>query len=119
MPLCIPKKLSGTVGKNGVVTDVYPLMELEVTVMLATPNPMLVTRPDCVVLATVGSEELQNTEFVASRVLPSTYVPVAVYWYFPLSCSVRVDGETDNDTNPGDPIVNVVAPVIPPDPEAM
>jgi len=73
------------------VTDVDPLMELEVTVMLATPNPMLVTRPDCVVLATVGSEELQNTEFVASRVLPSTYVPV----------------------------VNVVAPVIPPDPEAM
>ena len=84
------------------MTDVDPLMELEVTVMLATPNPMLVTRPDCVVLATVGSEELQKTE-----------------WYFPLSCSVRVDGKTDNDTNPGDPIVNVVAPVIPPDPEAM
>jgi hypothetical protein len=68
------------------VTDVEPVTEPSVAVMVADPAATPFTKPAALTVAFVIVEELQVTRSVTSQVLASLFVPVAA------SCSVVLIG---------------------------
>jgi hypothetical protein len=57
-------------------------LEMEPTMaeMVVLPVPVLLARPEALMVATLVAEELQIARFVTLEVLPSAKSPVAVYW---------------------------------------
>ena len=57
-----------------------PVIPADAAPMVVLPALAAVATPVVVIVATLGLDEDQVTEAVRSWVLPSLYVPVALYW---------------------------------------
>ena len=66
----------GVTAKNVMVVE--PEIEPEVATIVEVPTPAPEAKPVAVMMATEGSEEVQDAELVRFWVLPSLKVPVAV-----------------------------------------
>lgn len=89
--LVVPMAMLGLAGVTAIETraalvtmsEVVPLTEPDVAVIVAVPGPVLVARPDALIEATLMLEEDHTTEG-SCCVLPSSKSPVAVNcWVVP------------------------------------
>jgi hypothetical protein len=101
------------------VSNVDPLMELDVAVMVAVPTPTLLATP-CVpaallMVAVVGLSDVQVTVLIRFCVLPSVKVPVAVNACVVPSAIAGIVGVTAIETRAAALTVSVVDPLIEPE----
>ena len=95
------------------LSEVLPTMLPEVALIVVLPCLRAVARPADVIVATLVVDELQVTELVRFWVLPSVYLPVAVYCTLVPIFTVWLAGVTAIDTRAAGPTVKVVLPVTP------
>jgi hypothetical protein len=77
--MAVGRKLAALtiIGEPPTVSVADPLIDPEVAVMVVVPRLTLMARPEALIVATSGLEELQDTLPISACVLPSMYVPVA------------------------------------------
>src|SRR5438046_3782384 len=85
----------------------------EVALIVVLPCLRAVARPTDVIVATLVVDEVQVTELVRFWLLPSVYLPVAVYCTLVAIFTVWLAGVTVIDTRDAGPTVKVVLPVTP------
>ena len=85
----------------------------EVALIVVLPCLRAVARPTDVMVATLVVDEVQVTELVRFWLLPSEYLPVAVYCTLVAIFTVWLAGVTVIDTRAAGPTVKVVLPVTP------
>ena len=83
-------------------------------VIVVVPVPEPVASPPVLIVATEVSAEVQVTLVVMVLVLPSLYVPVAVYCLVVLVTMDELAGVTLIEVNAGGTTVSVVAPDVVP-----
>ena len=80
-----------------------PLIELEAASIVEVPEPMAVTKPPAVIVATFSSRDDHTTDAVRFCVLPSLYFPVAVNCCDVPLRIVGFAGVTETDVRLGGP----------------
>ena len=96
------------------VKPVMPVMVPEVAMMVVLPVPAPVASPPVAMVAAAVFVELHTTKPVRLPMLPSLYIPVAVYcWVVPLAMEALI-GVTEMDTSTA-VTVRLVEPVTAPD----
>ena len=93
------------------VSDVDPLTDPNVAVIVVVPGEVLLAKPDALIAATAGDEEVQATDELKFCVLLSVYVPIAVNCCEAPAEMEGFDGVTLMDTSDGAATVSVVPPV--------
>jgi hypothetical protein len=110
-------------GKTSIETSVAgvtasaadPVTDPELAEMVALPVDMPVAKPDPATVATAVADELQLTEFVRSRELPSLNTPLAVNcWVVPAAIDVE-PGRTLIETSVAGVTLKLVDPKTAPD----
>jgi len=101
------------------VRVVFPEIVPEVAVMVAEPTVTAVVRPPVLTVATAVFDEVQVTEMVISRVVPSENVPVAVNCWVAPTDRLGLDGVTAMDDRVAEFTVRVVFPEIVPEVAVM
>jgi len=101
------------------VRVVFPEIVPEVAVMVAEPTVTAVVRPPVLTVATAVFDEVQVTEMVISRVVPSENVPVAVNCWVAPTDRLGLDGVTAMEDRVAEFTVTVVLPEIVPEVAVM
>jgi len=101
------------------VRVVFPEIVPEVAVMVVVPTVTAVVRPPVLTVATAVFDEVQVTEMVISRVVPSENVPVAVNCWVAPTDRLGLDGVTAMDDRVAEVTVRVVFPEIVPEVAVM
>jgi hypothetical protein len=91
-----PRGIEGFAGvtlmltRPGGITDsvALPFTDPELAVTVTSPTETAFAKPPALMVATAGSEIVQETEFVIVAVDPSEYFPVAANC---LVCPIRID----------------------------
>jgi len=102
---------TGTPTVNVAVAETDPSL----AVIVAVPSLTPLASPPAAIVAIVGNEELQLTVPVRFCVLPSLYVPVAVYCCVVPSGIVAFPGVTAREVNTGGVTVSIADPLIVPE----
>jgi len=96
-----------------VLPEIFGVLVIEVAVMVVLPAATAVARPVLLTVATVGSEEVQLTTVVISKLVVSEYVPVALNCWVSPTNMVGLGGVTAMESRVAVFTVRVALPEIP------